>query len=372
MTINSSARLLALSDAFQAAALGEGSWDVALQGLAAATGSRSAQLAIMHSDASVAFSTITNVDPAVLKFFPETTAINPRVPVAHTAPIMRTIVDWDVMTPESYRRDRYCQEFLRPYDIPFVCLTTLDRSEEMFVVLAAVRSHREGTITDEQKRIFETVAPNVRAAVRTHAALAGRGIAMLAEAMRTLSIAAFVCDGDRTVVTMTPAAEALLRSDCGLNLKVGKLDASAPIDAKVLSDAIVAAAACGERGSAQACRTVIIQNRDTSAAPLVLDVMTLPSRPYATQFASATPRVLVVVRGSRGAGAGRPAILAAAYGLTCAETEIALLLADGRTTEAIATTRGVAVGTVRAQIKTILAKMGVRKQIELIARLNRL
>ena len=57
-------------------------------------------------------------------------------------------------------------------------------------------------------------------------------------------------------------------------------------------------------------------------------------------------------------------------GFTSAETDIALQLARGQSTEAIAQHRKVAVGTVRAQIKSMLAKLGVSRQVEFVARLN--
>jgi DNA-binding CsgD family transcriptional regulator len=60
----------------------------------------------------------------------------------------------------------------------------------------------------------------------------------------------------------------------------------------------------------------------------------------------------------------------AAYELTAAEAEIAIQLAKGRNAEAIAAHRRVALSTVRVQIKRILAKLGVKSQIELVARLN--
>ena len=105
-------------------------------------------------------------------------------------------------------------------------------------------------------------------------------------------------------------------------------------------------------------------------APTIVDVFSFPSR--CNTLTGIAPRVLVVVRGPRGAAARRAAILSAAYGLTPAEAEIALQLADGKPPDVIATGRGVAVGTVRAQTKTILAKIGVRRQLELAARLNQL
>ena len=49
---------------------------------------------------------------------------------------------------------------------------------------------------------------------------------------------------------------------------------------------------------------------------------------------------------------------------------IALQLAQGKTTETIAQERKVVVGTVRAQIKSLLSKLGVNRQVELVATLN--
>jgi DNA-binding CsgD family transcriptional regulator len=45
---------------------------------------------------------------------------------------------------------------------------------------------------------------------------------------------------------------------------------------------------------------------------------------------------------------------------------------DGVSAGVIAVSRGVSVGTVRFQIKAILAKLGVRRQVEVAALVNRL
>jgi len=79
-----------------------------------------------------------------------------------------------------------------------------------------------------------------------------------------------------------------------------------------------------------------------------------------------------VARGARGSNARRAVTLQAVYALTSAESEIAQQLAAGQSTEFIAANRGVAVGTVRAQIKAIMAKIGVSRQVELVVRLSQL
>ena len=113
--------------------------------------------------------------------------------------------------------------------------------------------------------------------------------------------------------------------------------------------------------------TIVVRGVDEAKAPIVLDVMSLPS--IALEFSSA-PRVVVVARGSRGADTRKAALLQGVYGFTSAETDIALQLARGQSTELIAKQRIVAIGTVRAQIKSMLAKLGVNRQVELVARLN--
>jgi DNA-binding CsgD family transcriptional regulator len=161
----------------------------------------------------------------------------------------------------------------------------------------------------------------------------------------------------------------LVTGGLGLQLKAGQLLAFEPDDAKALANAIDAALVRLAVVGPPALRTVIVRGRDRDATPLVLDVFPLPVQPYQFSF---DPRVMIVARGARGSKARRAAFLQSAYGLTSAETEIAQNLADGQSTDAIAAERGVTVGTVRAQIKTIMAKLGVSRQVELVVRLSQL
>lgn len=356
-------------DAFQSAAVGAQSWESALQGFADATGSRSAQLTTFDSKTPVLFNVFTNIDPSAYKVFSATADINPRIPIANDAPVLKVISDTDFMAPAELRRHPFYQDVLRPFDIPFTCLAILERREESFIALGALRSQREGLITDEQRQIFAALAPHVRSAVRTHRALQDHGTAILAGTMEALSIPVFICDRNGRVRSLTQAAEALVASDRGLQLKAGRLRASEPGDANAFGNAIDAAVIGHVVAGPPVMRTVIVRGRDGSGPPLVFDVFPLPAQPYQFSF---EPRALIVARGVRGSHARRSAILQTAYALTSAENDIAQNLAEGQSPELIAANRGVAVGTVRAQIKTIMAKLGVGRQIELVIRLGQL
>jgi DNA-binding CsgD family transcriptional regulator len=61
-----------------------------------------------------------------------------------------------------------------------------------------------------------------------------------------------------------------------------------------------------------------------------------------------------------------PFILAEAFDLTPAEAKVAVEVSHGKTADEVAAARSVALGTVRAQIKSALAKTGVHRQSDLV------
>lgn len=274
--IRSDEQWLSITDTFHAAAIGAQSWETALRGFADATGSRSAQLTGMGQDGSVIFNVLTNIDPpAFYSLFSATASINPRVRAASASPVLKVMAEADFITPDECRRNQFYQEVARPLDIPFMCFTTLERQDAAFIALGAIRSAREEHITLEQREIFAALAPHVRTAVRTQLALEGRGAAVLTGAMDTLSIPAFVCDHSGRVGSLTQAAENLITSGRGLQLKAGLLKAYWSEEANALDDAIKAAVVWRAQPGPAVLRTVIVRAQDPESAPIVLDVFPL-------------------------------------------------------------------------------------------------
>lgn len=369
--LRSDAQWLAIADEFYSAAVDQTRWYPALEGLAAATGSRCGELITIGSDAVIPVHLMTNIDPAIDDALRVCgggdPAVNPRVKAGMQAPLLKVLAECDFMTPEEHAAHPHYDEFARPWDIPYICLATLERRSELLIGLAVVRSARDGHIDSEQREVFASLAPHVRAAVRMQIALEGNGAALVRGALEALSIPAFVCGLTGAVQALTAQAELLVRNDRGLALRSGRLRAFRDEDDKALNDAILKAARGLERPGAPSMQTVVVRGQDEAATPIVLDVMSLPAT--ALEFFSG-PRAVVVARGSRGVDASKAVVLQGVYGFTSAETDIALKLAQGKPAEAIALERKVAVGTVRAQIKSLLAKLGVSRQVELVARLN--
>src|SRR5215471_7552767 len=133
--LRNDAQWLALTDEFQAAAIDGTRWYPALEALAEATGSRSGQLIGLGSNAAVAFNLVTNMDPAALRAFVECGGadprVSPRVRAGCEADILQVQTEADFLTPEAQERHPHYQDFARPWDIPYSCLTPIERRDDM-------------------------------------------------------------------------------------------------------------------------------------------------------------------------------------------------------------------------------------------------
>lgn len=361
---------LNLADEFYEAGVMTNGWHRALERLAAATDSRSGELICISADGTAPTHVVTNVDPEALQHFDQARGgmpqINPRVEAGFGAGLLQPVTESDFITPEDHRRHPHYREFAFPWDLAFICLTTLHREPGMTIGMSVIRSQRQGHINDEQKRIFATLAPHVRAAVRMQQLLGANGASLVAGTLDSMSIPAFVCDLHGRVQRMTQSAEHLVSDGGPLRLRNGWLGSPADAHDRAVGAAIEQAARGAQRPGKPLARSIAVNTND---GPLTLDVFPLPNA--AIDF-FLQPRVIVIVRSASSNDTRRAEILSGVFGFTAAETQIALLLAQGKAAQAIALERQVSVGTVRAQIKSLLAKFGVSKQIELVARVSNL
>jgi DNA-binding CsgD family transcriptional regulator len=362
---------LSIADAFNAAAVGSGSWLDALDGLARATGSRAGELIGLGSAHTVPFNWVTDLDQDWLDDFINidggNPAVNPFVRAGSQIPVLKVLASGDFLTREERRSNMFIAEHANRFDVPHICLTPLLKTDNMLVGMAVMRSSRQGEIGDAQRAVFTSIAPHVRAAVRTQMALEHQGALLVAGALEALSLTVFVCDALGIVKAMTPAAEAMVTAGSILRFKQGVLATSNFAETQALNKAIDAAAGGLLKPGAPLAGTVVVQSENNK--PLLLDILPMPRRDYAFCFDA---RALVVVRGAQTDCGRMKDLLRMVYSLTEAEADIALLLAEGHSPEAIAVARNTTIGTTRMQIKAIYAKLGVHRQSELVSRLGQL
>jgi len=363
-------RWLSVTDAFYSAAIDGKGWNTALEGLAAASGSRAGELIGLGSAHTVPFNWVTDLGPdwveAFLAIGGGDPRINPYVRVGSQARELEVLSSGQFISAEERRNGFFMNEHAVPWGLEYCCLTPLVKQAGMLVGLAVLRSGRQGEISEHQRAVFASIAPHVRAAVRMQMALEHQGAAIMANALESLSLAVFICDQLGTVRSMTPAAEKIVSQGTGLRLRQARLHANDPAETRALTDAIAVAAAGMRRPGNPLFGTVPLRS---GPSPLVLEVVPVPPRECNFGF---EPRVLVVVRGTQPDTTRLRGLLQLLHGLTDAESDVAVHLTNGLAPEAVAAARHTSVGTVRAQIRSLYAKLGVSRQSELVSRLNQL
>lgn len=363
------ANLLDLIDTFNAAPFQQGGWQQALCDLAAATGSKAAQLIGFRADAQPFFDSIADPEPDWVTPFRAAggglTCVNPRLEAGLATPLLQTLTDAVVVDRRERSRHEFYNEVLPLTGTAHFCGTALIREASMTVGLAVFRRSQEGEISEPQHRLFKSIAPHVRTAFRTQLLLNSHGETMLAGALEALQLTAFLCDRNGRVQTMTPSAEALVLGAGPLQLQGGRLSARHAPTRQRLSDIIAQVAGCRLPPQQPTPNHLVI--RHAGDAPLLLDIVQVPTLNCQLDF---QPRALVLVRDGKRSRENAKQLLSAAYGTTESESAIALLLADGLHPDAIAERRNVSSGTVRMQLKSLYAKCDVHSQIGLLAKLR--
>ncbi|WP_044560353.1 helix-turn-helix transcriptional regulator [Azospirillum sp. B4] len=362
---------LDLADSVHNAAL-DGSWTAALAALADACGGGRGQLIGIGADRAVPFNWVTEFDAGAVEEFiaidGANPALNPRVKVGLAAPIMQAWHDAQLESDQALRDFPVIADFARRYGIGCGSQVTLVRQPGMLIGLAVLRPQALGMPSRKDRQAFERLGLLVRQAVLAQMALEGQAATLMSAALEAVDLAAFVCEAGGRVGAMTAAAEALL-SGGPLRLTNGRLSATLAVEARELEEAMAAAMAGRDMPDRPLLRTVALGRAGAAAGVRLADVIALPRRDHAFGF---QPAALVVIRGADRDTPAFARMLTQVFGLTPAEADIAIALAEGQTRDIIAERRGATVETVRGQIKSVFSKLDVRRELQLAARLGRL
>ena len=214
-----------------------------------------------------------------------------------------------------------------------------------------------------QLDMIARVIPHVRQYVRVCSALADAG-ALGSSAVELLgNTRAGVIGLDlrgRIVEANSRAREMLARND-GLCAANGELHLASPTDHDRLQRLLARAL---PRFGEQAAGASMPVRRPSALANLMLHVM--PVRDREGTYRSRGVAALVLIVDPTARARIEPALVHRVLGLTPVESEIAVLLAEGRSAPQIAAATGRGYGTVRTHVKHMFAKLGVSRQVEVV------
>ncbi len=340
-------------------------WHDALDVMTQAGGGWSCQLLGVERRAGIVVNHAFNVPPEVLDEFVGRDGHDPRVnPRAGAlyAPMYRAVGDDDFSTPDLRRKNTFYREYLETADIPFVCAGRIPASDDMYLVVATLRSTRKGHIQSNEVAMFTELLPHMSAAVRLRMSLDDEAAALSAGTLDAVRIPAFLLDIWGRVVRQTAMADAVLTAGGVVRKRGGKLEAvDAESDARLQAAIALASLRVGHGLSGPRGQAVTLLG---GGGITVAEVAPMPMTPGALRLGAVA--LVAFPQTSRPASADGLTLL----GLTPAEASVARALADGHRPQDIADARTVSVTTIRAQVRAIYAKLEVRSVAGLAGKLR--
>ncbi|QZH74144.1 MAG: helix-turn-helix transcriptional regulator [Erythrobacter sp.] len=246
-------------------------------------------------------------------------------------------------------------EACRKYGIQHGCQTDLYEGPEGFIGMAVLRSAKNGPTTLDNRRVFDAWRRHAGAAVSFQIALEREGFRVIAGAFEAMKAAAFVLDRQLRVRAMTPRADEALSAGA-IKLSDHRLAACDPREQLPL-DGLLSSLGTGQLDAGR------LPMRLPDGQIFSLLVNRLPQREWEFGFA---PFAIAVATMPQMECEDATERVRTTFDLTRTEAEIALLASKGADRPTMCQQRGISKETLRSHMRAIYAKVGVRREAELV------
>lgn len=263
----------------------------------------------------------------------------------------------DAVADEVYASSAFYNDWIRGIgDDTFRCMGAAMQTSSGVGLIGLHRGRTQQDFSDAEIAEIASYAADLRRmfAVRARIADADAEVATLAAIFDNTPYAAFLAEADGRLVYANRLGESLLRKGDVLHLIQGRLRARHRADPQLGEALAQTVSAVGPPPGGS-----VLHGKSGKA--FFASFLPIRTEGY--------PARVLVTTGSpdRNADAdGIDARLRRAFGLTPAEAEIARWLSEGYSLEAISHHRAASIGTVRNQIKSVMAKLDVRRQSDVV------
>jgi len=339
----------------------------AMNDLATLLGADGVQAIVYAPDsARVPISVSGRVDPAAdVDYVRHYHARDFRIRRALQAPPWQVYDDDSFLTAAERRRSPFHQEFLKRYDCERVMLALAPLNDGHTMVLAAARSARRGTFAQTPRCAALACMPHLRAAfdARLHLLRLGTRLRDTQALMDSLDFGVVLLGrGGMILGANTIAARWIARGD-GLFERSTRLQFTEPAETARLYAAV-------NRALRAAADVPVSRWYARVAVPAGVErfVLTVHPLAYSAYAQPSTPAVVLHIMRPGATLRPRLSTLATVHRWTLTETRCAQRLAEGCTVAALAAEMDLSPHTVRAHLRALFAKTGVRRQAELVSR----
>ena len=287
-----------------------------------------------------------------------------RVPRVAQLPDSRLVPITELYTDQELKNSVAYNEALPRGGYQHGLNVRLDGPDGTSIVWTLADSTEPGGWGSEQIEMIERLLPHLRQYVQVRSALAGAEAlgASLADLLDSTRIGVIHLDQRGGIVEANDRARGVLRRGDGLFDQDGFLRARQPADHARLETLL--AGTLRTHGSKAAASDSMTIRRPPGMPRLVVHIKPVDDRRLDFGLRRVAALVLVVDAGSPPRLDAK--LVAEALGLTAAESQVAVMLSEGRTVRDIAMATGRQEGTVHELLKRAYKKLGISRQVDLV------
>lgn len=339
-------------------------WPQAMASLTTLTGSKSAALFIQDKELKQVNGFFAyGVSKTIAALYRKMGAqIDPGFKRMQAVPVGTAHTIIDLAEPDR-EISSYENLLLRPAGVHSVLGVNLINNEQVHAGIGIHRSREQGSFDQSACALVELAAPHFTRAItiyREFARVNARKHAFHA-GLERLSIGTLLFDHLARPVYINPRARYLFENHPAVQLRG---DLPVIVDSAMAQQVHNAVIEAIEGGIDE--QTIGLFHSD-STSPLVVRIVSVKEWEDAPVGIPGLARCVMYVTDPELSPAVSPRVLQQIYGLTAAESEVAVGLANGHSVDEIATLHDVQVSTVRVQIRSIFQKMNVSRQSELVS-----
>lgn len=285
----------------------------------------------------------------------------------------------DLISLSQLKHSELYQDWLRFIDVAHATGAYMEKDNDLGLRIAFQRNERQGPFDADTVAYLDRLRPHLLRSVRIGRQISQGFSGDEASLARQVGLDRPQRSPDG-IILLDSKLECLRTNDiAGLLLKeipcLDIVDDRLRILGNSIADGVTSAitrAACADYVSSPEPACFIVPANNSESPEYVIEISPLRGAPTLTPSGTLSALVVMTIKklGLDGAVIGRR--LTTLYGLSNTEIEIATAVGSGKSPEIIARERGRSVGTVRTQIRNILAKTNTGSMTALAALVNQL
>ncbi|NDV12706.1 helix-turn-helix transcriptional regulator [Crenobacter caeni] len=275
----------------------------------------------------------------------------------------------DLMGESEWRASPFYQHFCGPYGVFHVMAADIRTLDDGEFKIRVTRDEDADAFDEADRQLLALLLPHLKRTLNLQTRMyANESVGLLySEAVSRMMVATIVLDEKAQILEQNQIARTLLSEGDGLKRTQGRLEASYPGDNRALQALIKdsLARSAGEKPESDpTIAEALSLARPSGRVSLGVVVKAVPPNDWVS--GRQRPAAIVYIRDAEQKSQAPLKVTQKLFGLTQAESQLAVHLANGLSLEEAAEELGIRHNTARAHLRSIFSKTGVRRQTELV------